>query len=182
MQSIQERFEEAKKVYDNLANLIEQLFDKWQPLVNFKFTKDELMAGYDYYIECYLIRIAIINKRATQTEMEYIQKLLRYRDYLGVDAKNVSHNNQLSSRNDLMNFANKGLSEVPIFAKLFAILDAVKAKESINNHLWMNDLLTKLQVLGQTLAGIDGDIDDEEEHTVYEYLYVIIDYMEKQDR
>lgn len=173
MATLQEVFKDACELYNSLAGFLEKLYDNWKSEIDFDFTKEDLMKGYDHYIQCYLLKISLADRKFDKMELQYIQKIVRYNNFLDVD-NDMEKNNTFEMRKALVSWADEGLKTTPLFAVFMAVLEKSNPQGGDDN--WPKTLLNALLQLGHSIMLMDGEAEKAEIEDAVEALHAVIDY------
>ncbi len=168
MSELDNVYNAAVKLYNKMADMIEEIYNKSKKKMNIIYSKKKLMEGFDLYFQSLLSHVAFSDGDIDKIELLFIKNISRYHNYL------KKYNDQ--DDYEINAYSSLCLKEVPDFVKLVVAYDKTEheAGNLTDNSEVLLELLLKLTIL---LASIDEKVTQEEMTDSTKILKPVIDYI-----
>lgn len=165
-------YDGAVKLYNELADQVEEIYDLMKKQNFIKMSKRKLLEDFDLYIQSLLCKVALADLDVDAVELEFIQKISRYKDYF----KKFNEEDDLK----MERFVYTKLDSVPYFVQLLAVADNSLKEDGKEPH-FAKDLFMILLNLVICIASIDDKIVKEEITTATKALEPVMDFFNAND-
>lgn len=171
MKKIEDMYLKAVDLYNQIADLIEEVYDEMKQTGLIRISKKKLLQNFDLYMQSLLFKVALVDKKLSQVEYEFITKITRYYD--------LTKENGIKKKIELNDFIDKienncdeTLKNVPLFIQMICMVDQMNEDNSI-----CLEVFKKIIYIVCYLSEIDLDASKEEILGACSILNPIMDYL-----